>query len=1137
MNTSKIIGEVYAEWAQEQAAAGTVLLDAEWAEADPSQYPEHAILMGATDEAQQDLADRTAAALAAYKEQTVRASAIARLQRTVLAWGPQVDVQLASLTAAASQAWRDQLRIPKGNGDRSGRWTFTPWKHLDDLTSVFNALGASEHPEVRVALQDAIDSLAGLDPDNFDPRDDALADAAKNAADALELAPQTGDPSLDDALSQASMGIREWADTDWTLFAEATDIGAADGDLGRAVKNVWEGDLPTDEAVDPSLAGKTSAELAEELERIKNHPVAPSPSARKKRAAYLKELNDRRDRDEGATPAPAPTPEPVAVEPEPVADNEFVPDRVTIDQVQPGDVISSFGTERPLTVVSTQVEKGRASDVSGASSRSDVYVVVGLTEDGHLREIRTTNTRAQYNRTAKVTPPETPERGDEKTRPADTKPGDRIWVPGVGDATVVEIRTGQGNSGQSTDLFVDSHLGDGPLNYRVQDRQWVRVTGHNEPVNPQYVAIMDEARRRYSDPEVARKEYFERVVDQVSREIKEGTLVLESNDELPEPFAQAYKALEEAGDDKKARLDALREIRRLAFNGRAGRTTDVLTDDGATALIDLISAISRDDATNLRDAVVMLQAALREDQTPARWKALSPLLDALLPPDSFGQRHEAMIQQLQEANDLDKAEAAVVALRRLYSDEATADPTNPKYPPAEIYSQLNKLETALQELNWDWANEALFQIERMTFNKDLNDEWRDTLNVLIDQAGTANGRWQKWVEDARPAISPRHQAIADMLGNKDIELEQVAFILKELESLALSDHAIFAQTSAIAHIIQASKALAQSEGSEFVQQLQFLRAALQRAPEPWSTLHRDAINADFQVRVRDLINQSANGHEADLRAKYDAIPPDDTTPVRVIKAVGIFYSARQKNSNCVLASTVYELRRRGIDVQPKQAEKGKNSSYAQQTWFFGGGYSNDTVVDSSLLYRRQFKARYQAIAQHGIDTYPVGSRGTIRSGWKGRNFGHIWNWERTEDGIAFYDAQTGQVIRPEREDYWGAMDHKYVTFARLDNLPLREDIEVALVSKSDAEKAKSLQGIGAQLINLKDQKDRLAHELEALRTKGPGWYSDEYKTARERYSVLSQSIKALLDSPEGERLTEVGRSYPVLHPDTFRMNP
>jgi hypothetical protein len=60
---SRIIAEVHAEWAAEQV--GKFQPDSEYGQTEPSQYPEHADLISSSPEAEQDLLDRTRAALIA----------------------------------------------------------------------------------------------------------------------------------------------------------------------------------------------------------------------------------------------------------------------------------------------------------------------------------------------------------------------------------------------------------------------------------------------------------------------------------------------------------------------------------------------------------------------------------------------------------------------------------------------------------------------------------------------------------------------------------------------------------------------------------------------------------------------------------------------------------------------------------------------------------------------------------------------------------------------------------------------------------------------------------------------------------------------------------------------------------------
>jgi hypothetical protein len=150
-----------------------------------------------------------------------------------------------ALTAGAG--WRDQLRIPKGNGERSGRWTYTPWKHLDDVASLLSTLDGRSKP-VRAAkrqVQEAQALLGKVDRDDFDPADPELKKAAEEAASKLEQAKDILNggslPEPAKRVEEAQEEVEAWADTDWSLLDEDSDIG---GD-----EPVWGGEEATrDEA-------------------------------------------------------------------------------------------------------------------------------------------------------------------------------------------------------------------------------------------------------------------------------------------------------------------------------------------------------------------------------------------------------------------------------------------------------------------------------------------------------------------------------------------------------------------------------------------------------------------------------------------------------------------------------------------------------------------------------------------------------------------------------------------------------------------------------------------------------------------------------------------------------------------------
>lgn len=112
--------------------------------------------------------------------------------------------------------------------------------------------------------------------------------------------------------------------------------------------------------------------------------------------------------------------------------------------------------------------------------------------------------------------------------------------------------------------------------------------------------------------------------------------------------------------------------------------------------------------------------------------------------------------------------------------------------------------------------------------------------------------------------------------------------------------------------------------------------------------------------------------------------------------------AREYAENCSNCSVAFEARMRGYDVTAVPRTEGRN------------GMSLSTAL------RRQSDGeppRFKYMKGNGTremselakdDSIPVGARGVMGAAWKGGG-GHFWNWEKTAEGIRFYDAQNGKM--------------------------------------------------------------------------------------------------------------------------------
>jgi hypothetical protein len=179
--------------------------------------------------------------------------------------GPLSGQGRLSFAAAADtgQHWKDELRIPKGNGDASGQWTFTPWKHLDlvlaevkavvqGVLTVENVNEYNAKVGSKIAVAGTVISALMVEADGGspDPRDPVVQTSAEVVGqlflDAAVAAKGMGLPLP--TLEAAAKGSVAFAKYDWSLLDEDSDVGANDPDgLGELLTDEeateWEKDL------------------------------------------------------------------------------------------------------------------------------------------------------------------------------------------------------------------------------------------------------------------------------------------------------------------------------------------------------------------------------------------------------------------------------------------------------------------------------------------------------------------------------------------------------------------------------------------------------------------------------------------------------------------------------------------------------------------------------------------------------------------------------------------------------------------------------------------------------------------------------------------------------------------------------
>jgi hypothetical protein len=1305
-----------------------------------------------------------------------------------------IPLDMDSLVASG---WRDQLRIPSGNGDRSGRWTFTPWKHLDDLVGLLNVLGPDTEPETRQTVKEALRLLEPFDPSNTDPRNKDFQEAVSKVADLLETAKPTEDESLNDTLLQSAQGVREWADTDWTLLEENSDIGYEPPVAGgRATsKAVWDGPPPGDEPVNPDLKDKSSQDLIDELQRIKAHPVAPSPSARRKRAAYLKELNDRRDRD-----SMSPEDKKEAERLSTLKEMGFEkPTREEAEAARSytkriGDLPESEGDDDSDPVhfgatvdavyenaVDLAVEKGyanRAGQRYGAKDPVQDDELDAWLDVEAARQLEGVLDGYGYDRDGKPYNHNNPPPPSDETQPNLTttdyegRVGDKSHItrtqngtlpisavanmPGAKGETPGEHRNKQGEAwekfkqdiaenGIQRPIFITVDPGGQPVISEGNHRRdaalelgldsvpvEIRYFGHAEQTHKGWetqqpssniilqhpeadvpsTATQDGNKYRITTPDGA--------VHQItSNKQMTHAIVRRNNDQAGGVGMDHYyvslagseeKALREANVQKRHRshievvpistattpLDAVldkwvqlrgsgtltpeeRDLLAKAIIEQGvpaptlyrGTNDDKTYKPGQVVDTGVVSA-SEDEGSALpyaengdgtgtlfviegKPKAIDVQARAEEKAGygEAEWVTAGPFEVVSVEEDIDGVNY-VTVRPAEDPAHVALQGRVKQASTMAEIDAVLGEVLDDKSLPEEVRFPVEQIQWNFKQGYFAPSDPAVSSLRRATYDLGDDDPWKDTLLEVLEQTGF--DKWPKIQKDLRYKTEARTNLInyrKDLSNLAPGTTPSVArkwfsgrFQAFREEAVDQTNKGVLPEDDPItqygtAQLVQAEQALAANDYDAFMAALDNLWELTKDRPQgdqwmnlfeymdlsalSWKRYFKDdpkfespkfdeisealqevSTTEDIQKIINDMTKlevesfqagvklpwvsasrlgslnmflrnrdaaavqeyldnivldleradggwrQLAPGFKAvsewykeaaaaeaqravdDLTAKHGTIPEEARTPEAIIAEVGMFYATRTSGtSNCVLASTAYELRRRGLDVHPKRCEKGRNENMAQRTWFTFPSDTSAGIQPVGGLKGRQKKARYDITVQWIMDKHPPGSRGTITCDWKGLRYGHIWNWERHEDGtVTFWDPQPGTQITFE-SDYWERMTWNRVRVMRLDDLPLKPDVDVMTADPEYKEKiTPEMRALGRMISEQKNLTRPLYDQLRKL----DFWKEREkYQEIQARLRVITDRIRELKESPEAKALAALGNSYPILPPDKNRL--
>jgi hypothetical protein len=844
-------------------------------------------------------------------------------------------------------------------------------------------------------------------------------------------------------------------------------------------------------------------------------------------------------------------------------------DPITGADIKVGDVLNS-PSWGDLAVAEVNELKGRRSTVSGQGTGPGAVEVIGVDSDGHVRRMEIQSRMARYRRLATGQAATLPEREFVNQKPEFVEVGDRLWTPS-GDAVVVGVSRNEGDTGQQTDFYLDYLDGDlRPTHLRYRNNANVVVSGKGAEYDPVVKQIFDEAVVQHGP--VSDEEYLSDVVNAIATEVRkngrESVEVPVADDpptvELPQAFQNAYKELAEAvkDGDRVAQADSLRRLYIMARTERSG--PDPMPDAAFEAMTDVFSSIKDYGYENWDPEVVAaFKEALQGEGVPDRWRALASLLPTLDKPDPDSKAekdlreseaaHKAYRDALR-AVDVSDGVAARQDIKRLLANLrgqtvedlhlGILDEDNTEW----VDHYLSMMQDAIAKPSRDQYDEALANLQRRVSQFGDGNPWRGTVWTLRDLNQSAWRPTDIW----NPPPDPKVNAILnEILETPNLGHIGVAIGMEDLWRMSEQEDQDYINKGVgyekfwvTKRLQEAATAMRGEDHTAWDLAMTGLLMQTRGMNNHWGQAEQRLERV--HALGKRLLHDRAGKVEQELKAKYGELPESNRSPESVIAHVGAFYATRTVNNNCVLASQAYEMRRRGLDVHPKRAQKGRNSTATQRAWYYTG-YQFETIVEG--LKGRRAKGRYETIVKHVKDHYDPGNRGTIRAGWKGRSFGHIWNWEVTPDGrVVFLDAQTGEVIDGAREDYWGEMDWRFVTLARLDHLTLKADIEVSFAPKENADKlTPELLAVAKQIQGASRRKNDLIRELNDVSERGhkvarqTSWSNPAYLELKEKseklrmdyYAALSV-LTALKESPEGRRLAEVGDSFPFLDPNVYR---
>lgn len=192
----------------------------------------------------------------------------------------------------------------------------------------------------------------------------------------------------------------------------------------------------------------------------------------------------------------------------------------------------------------------------------------------------------------------------------------------------------------------------------------------------------------------------------------------------------------------------------------------------------------------------------------------------------------------------------------------------------------------------------------------------------------------------------------------------------------------------------------------------------------------------YNLDGKDYVKkQGAYEKVSDLKKKTSPTTPEDD-----VTKVNKGHTSGQVN-NCGYCTAAMEMRRRGYDVVARKKAQGISTDQ-YNNWFEGIRPQSSVVPRQPKQSRKDWvNASYDTLCKN-LEKNPKGSRGYVAFSYEKVGSGHTLFWEVSDNGVSFYDAQSG---KKNPGDVFSYSDQQYV-YARLDNCRLRPNVTETCMS-------------------------------------------------------------------------------------------